>query len=84
MKDREGGTAVLRTINRGAVNALQKIIEHDVDIECVNEDGQSLLHGAARNGYDKIARVLLNMKRLGVDIRDKYGMTPLHDASRLR
>ena len=82
VKDREGGTAILRAVNRGAGKALQKMMEYGVDIECVDEDGQSLLHGAARNGYDEIARKLLNKKKLGVDIRDNHGMTPLHDASR--
>ena len=82
VKDREGGTAILRAVNRGAARVLEKMINHNVDIECVDEDGQSLLHSAARNGYDEIARMLLNEKILSVDVRDKCSMTPLHDASR--
>ncbi len=80
--DREGGTAILRAVNRGADNALVEMLNHGIDIECVDEDGQSLLHGAARNGYDKIARTLLNERILSVDVKDNCGMTPLHDASR--
>lgn len=80
--DREGGTAILRAVNRGAENALVKMLDQGLDIECVDEDGQSLLHGAARNGYDGIARILLNERILDVDVRDHCGMTPLHDASR--
>ena len=82
VKDREGGTAILRAVNRGAARVLEEMMNHNVDIECVDEDGQSLLHGAARNGYEKIARMLLNEKVLSVDVRDKCSMTPLHDASR--
>ena len=82
VKDRERGTAILRAVNRGAARVLEEMMNHDVDIECVDEDGQSLLHGAARNGYEKIARMLLNEKVLSVNVRDKCGMTPLHDASR--
>ena len=82
VKDREGGTAILRAVNRGAARVLEEMMNHNVDIECIDEDGQSLLHGAARNGYEKIARMLLNEKRLSVDVRDKCSMTPLHDASR--
>ena len=82
VKDREGGTAILRAVNRGAAHALEEMMNHNVDIECVDEDGQSLLHGAARNGYEKIARMLLNEKVLNVDVRDKCSMTPMHDASR--
>lgn len=80
--DREGGTAILRAVNRGADKALVEMLNHGLDIECVDEDGQSLLHGAARNGYDKTIGILLNEEILGVDVRDNWGMTPLHDASR--
>ena len=82
VKDRQGGTAALRAVNRGAARVLEEMMNHDVDIECVDEDGQSLLHGAARNGYVTIARMLLNEKVLSADVRDKCSMTPLHDASR--
>ncbi|KAM0798970.1 ankyrin repeat-containing domain protein [Usnea florida] len=82
VKDREGGTATLRAVNRGAARVLEEMMNHNVDIECVDEDGQSLLHGAARNGYATIARMLLNEKVLTADVRDKCSMTPLHDASR--
>jgi len=87
LKDREGGTAMLRAVNRGAAKALEKMMEYSIDLQCIDEDGQSLLHGAARNGYHEIARLLLEdrspeEKGLCPDIRDKYNMTPLHDASR--
>ena len=91
LKDREGGTAMLRAVNRGAKSALMKMMEHSIDMECVDDDGQSLLHGAARNGYHDIARLLMedhlpeerspDVKALGPNLRDKYGLTPLHDAS---
>ena len=80
--DREGGTAILRAVNRGADKALEEMLNHNLDMKCVDKDGQSLLHGAARNGYDKIIGILLNKEILGVNVRDNWGMTPLHDASR--
>ena len=87
LKDRQGGTAVLRAVNRGAKKALEKMMKRSVDLHCIDEAGQSLLHGAARNGYHEIARLLLEdnsleEKGLCLDIRDEYNMTPLHDASR--
>lgn len=86
LKDREGGTAMLRAVNRGAKQALEKMMEYSIDLQCVDEDGQSLLHGAARNGYHEIARLLLEdhspEKGLSPGLRDEYDMTPLHDASR--
>ena len=91
LKDREGGTAMLRAVNRGAKNALMTLMEHSIDMECVDHDGQSLLHGAARNGYHEIARLLMedylpeerspDVKVLGPNVQDKHGLTPLHDAS---
>ena len=87
LKDREGGTAMLRAVNRGAINALTTLMEFSVDLHCVDETKQSLLHGAARNGYHQIARLLLENdltegERLSPNVRDRYNMTPLHDASR--
>ena len=87
IRDREGGTAMLRAVNRGAKEALEKMIEFSVDIHCVDESGQSLLHGAARNGYHEIARLLLEIQsseeeKISPNTRDKFNETPLHDASR--
>lgn len=91
LKDREGGTPMLRAVNRGAKIALMEMMKHPIDMECVDDEGQSLLHGAARNGYHEIARHLMedhlpdgrspNVKALGPNLRDKYDLTPLHDAS---
>ena len=91
LKDREGGTAMLRAVNRGAKEALEKMMEYPINLQCTDEDGQSLLHGAARNGYHEIARLLMEdhlpenrppeVKSLDPDIRDKCNLTPLHDAS---
>ena len=50
LKDREGGTAALRAVNRGAKEALEVMMQFPIDTTCADGDGQSLLHGAARNG----------------------------------
>ena len=91
LKDREGGTPMLRAVNRGAESALMEMRKHPIDMECMDDEGQSLLHGAARNGYHEIARHLMedhlpdgrspNVKALGPNLRDNYDLTPLHDAS---
>ena len=88
--DREGGTAMLRAVNRGAKEALLKMMEYPINLECTDEDGQSLLHGAAKNGYHEIVRLLMTVlpddrlplvKSLEPDTKDKHGRTPLHCAS---
>ena len=82
LRDREGGTAVLRAVSRGAEDVVKAMMDiHFVDFNCVDEEGQGLLHGAARNGYPKIARLLLD-HGLQPDAHDKHGRTPLSEASR--
>ena len=91
LKDHEGGTAMLRAVNRGTESALMEMMKHPIDMQCMDNEGQSLLRGAARNGYHEIARHLMedhlpderspDVKALGPDLRDEYGLTPLHDAS---
>ena len=92
LKDREGGTVMLRAVNRGAESVLMEMMRHPIDMECVDDEGQSLLHGAARHGYHEIARLLmedhlpdgrsLHVKALSPNLRDIDDLTPLHDASR--
>lgn len=88
LKDREGGTAALRAVNRGAKEALEVMMQYPIDTTCADEDGQSLLHGAARNGYREIAGLLMGedlpeeVKAIHPDSRDKCDRTPLHDAAR--
>ena len=91
LKDREGGTPMLRAVNRGAESALMEMMKRSIDMEYVDDEGQSLLHGAARNGYHKIARLLMEVhlpdgrsskvKALDPNLRDIFDRTPLHDAS---
>lgn len=87
LRDRHGGTAVLRAVNRDARLALETMIEKKVNLQCVDETGQSLLHGAAFYGYVDTLRILLdeNLPRhqiLKPDVRDHNKMTPLHQACR--
>ncbi|KAI9709405.1 MAG: hypothetical protein M1812_007682 [Candelaria pacifica] len=79
LKDRDGGTAILRAVNRGAKNAVEALMRYvdDVDLQCVDEDGQSLLHGASKNGYKEIVELLLQSGH-NPDVRDKVDRTPLH------
>ncbi len=80
LKDRHGGTAILRAVNRGAENSVMALMRPDVDLQCVDEDGQTLLHGASKNSYPAIVRLLLQ-SGLDPNSRDNADRTPLHLAS---
>ncbi|MCJ1279828.1 hypothetical protein MMC21_007652 [Puttea exsequens] len=87
LKDREGRTALLRAVNRGEIDAVRELMDHSVDLESIDNNGQTLLHGAAIKGYTDIARLLLEgrppkLKCICPNVRDRYGMTPLHWAAR--
>ncbi len=56
------------------------MMNYDVDLQCMDEDRQSLLHGASKNCHHSIARRLLE-KGLDPNSRDIAERTPLHLAS---
>ena len=84
LQDLDGGTAMLRAVNQGCTEALEVFARKSIDLDCVDQLGQSLLHGACRYNYPKIVERLigwsLDEKEISPSIRDKFGMTPLHDA----
>ena len=86
-QDFQGGTALLRAINKGAEDVVELMLTHSINLTGVDEDGQSLLHGAARYGRCAIIRLLLDHtpespQKADPNVRDKIGMTPLHYASK--
>ena len=76
-----GGTAMLRAIDTGSIEALKTMLAYGVDLRCVDDDKRSLLHGASIGGHAEITRLLL---REGLDpgLLDNNNVTPLHDACR--
>ena len=79
--NQDGGTAILRAIDEGQLSTVKILLEHGVDINCLDDQDRGLLHGAAIGGRDEIVQLLLD-KGLDSDRIDKKGRTPLHDASR--
>ena len=79
--DQGGGTAILRAIDGDHLSTVRIMVEHGVDIDCLDDEDRGLLHGAATGGRDDIVQLLLD-KGLDPNCIDKRGKTPLHDASR--
>ena len=48
----------------------------------MDDDTESLLHWAAREGYTEIARILIDKHKIEVDAVNKHKWTPLHWAVR--
>lgn len=49
-----------------------------VDVNAKNEDGETGLHLAVREGEPDIIRLLLGSARIDINARDAHGRTPLH------
>ena len=67
--------------HNGDVQALNKILKANVDINATNPGGSSALHLAARAGQDDAVKLLLAEERCATNVPDKtHGETPLHEA----
>ena len=86
-RDKRGGTAILRAATWGNLEAMQVMMQHpegshfEAMMRCEDEERQTLLHGACKNGHTNIALWLLSMG-CDIDPQDEAGRTPLHLASR--
>jgi hypothetical protein len=57
------------------------LLEQKADVEAKAADGETALHGAARNGHEAVVRLLLLEKEVDVDVKDNDGITALHRAA---
>lgn len=82
LKDHEvGGTAMLHAAENGCVSVLEILLENQENLLCLDNDDQTLMHGASACRCPDVVRIL-NKKGLDQDARDRNGSTPLHEASR--
>ncbi|KAG9233081.1 ankyrin repeat-containing domain protein [Amylocarpus encephaloides] len=82
MADKRGVAPCLRAILTGNFELVQVLLEHPhIDLDCVDEIGRTLMHGAAEHGSREMIELLVE-RRLLIDVQDKLGMTSLHTASR--
>jgi cytohesin len=64
----------------GNLNKVKKLINEGIGVNARNEDGETLLHLAARHTNIELAELLIN-SGAEVDIRDKSGATSLHESA---
>jgi ankyrin repeat protein len=61
---------------KDALEAIEICIENGVDVNAVNDKGETALHGAATSGRDEVVKYLVE-KGAKLDVKDKEGRTPL-------
>ncbi|ESO07042.1 hypothetical protein HELRODRAFT_191290 [Helobdella robusta] len=92
LQDSEGDTALHDSVSKKRDDILQILLEHSADMTITNNNGFNTLHHAALRGNPSAMRILLSklsrpwllLVREGcnLNISDKDGDTPLHEALR--
>jgi ankyrin repeat protein len=66
-----------------ALEVVRILVDLGADVNAVNEDGLTAMHGAATNGADAVVQFLAD-RGAKLDVKDKYQQTPLSIASGMR
>lgn len=74
--------SLLYAASNGDVTALRRYYLSGKDMTQQNYDGRTALHVAAAQGHDKVVRFLLEQCNVPVDLKDRWGSTPLDEATR--
>ncbi|KAK1173050.1 hypothetical protein AOXY_G3077 [Acipenser oxyrinchus oxyrinchus] len=74
------GCPLWMACTRGHLETVKLLIGLGADPGTTSQDGkgQTLLHRAVSFGNEDVARYLIESHLLGVDVRDRYGCTPLY------
>ncbi|CAH0056230.1 unnamed protein product [Clonostachys solani] len=66
----------------GNIPITRALIQHGCDLSARDAAGRTPLHNACIAGHKSAAMELLSHKRLGIDVADRFGSTPLSMAAR--
>ncbi len=72
--------SALSVTEEGAIEAMKLCLDHGVDVNAFNSNGQTALHSAATRGADKIVKFLAE-RGAKLDMKNKQNRTPLDLAS---
>jgi len=79
---KEEDTTGRRKTEAEAIAAIQLCLDAGVDVNAIDRQGDTALHGAAQKGYDQVVQFLAD-HGAKLDIKDKKGRTPLDAANGL-
>jgi ankyrin repeat protein len=68
--------AAFQVTEEGAIQAMQLCLDHGVDVNAFNNNGQTALHSAAQRGADKVVKFLAD-HGAKLDMKNKQNRTPL-------
>ncbi|XP_070574733.1 ankyrin repeat and SAM domain-containing protein 6-like [Ptychodera flava] len=72
---------LLVACEQGDLTTVQTLLDQDLAVDTVDEEGSSLLHIAAGNGHEALVRFLI-MRGARIDLQNSYGWTALMQAAR--
>ena len=83
LQDHEGDTAILKAMEQGHCSVVTVMLDSHIDFAGIDSRGRNLLHNACllKNPRPDVVRLLIDRK-IGFNVQDSYGQTPLHMASR--
>ncbi len=75
-----GDTLLLAAVEGGHTDTVRLLLEAGASVNLCDKHGDSPLSTAVRTGSEEITQLLLEHRNIRVNIRDIYGLTPLHVA----
>lgn len=79
-----GGYFMFTAIRYCDLTVLTKFIQAGLNVKLLGEDGQNILHYAARYEKLEIIKYILDSRLIDINDTDKYRNTPVHHACSLR
>jgi ankyrin repeat protein len=76
---KEEDTAGRKKTEEQAIASIKLCMEAGADVNAIDNQGDTALHGAAQKGYDQVVQFLVD-RGAKLDIKDKKGRTPLDAA----
>ncbi len=76
---KEEDTTARKKTEAEAIASIKLCLDAGVDVNAVDNQGDTALHGAAQKGYDQVVQFLVD-HGAKLDVKDKNGRTPLDAA----